>query len=294
MPYLKRLIILIKNEYDIYFADEPFANGLFALFISSIKNKPLVIALRGWADLTNEHNEYNSLKFFFLKLISNFVLSKAQNTIAISKATVTQLKKMYNIKNFRVIERPIDTKYYSSGKRITRYSTPTIITVTNLRYKNKFKGVAEIIEVIDEIREQMGDLTLLIAGGGRYLKELKKFAKKFNFVKILGFRRDIPDILALGDVFVYISYLDSYPTVILEAQAAGLPVICNDYGGVPEACGWAGFIVKNKKELKKTLLYVLSNRKIQKKLKHKSLKRIQKYNITAAKKYMRVWNETIR
>jgi len=292
---MKRFVNLLAEEYDIYLADEPFANGLLAFIISSIKNRPLAVTLRGWGDLTNAHNEYNNLKFFFLRLISNFVLSKANCIIVLSKATAIELNKMYNLKRFYVIERPIDVKYYSGGKRSIRYFIPTILTVTNLRYKNKFRGVLEVIEIVSEIKKKtIKDVLLLVAGGGKYLNELKKFAKKFDFVEVLGFRKNVPDVLASADIFVYISYLDSLGTVILEAQAANLPVICNDYGGLPEACGWAGIVIKDKKDLEQALSELLTNIKIQRKLRYKSYKRMKKYNAVAVEKYVRVWDETIK
>lgn len=37
-----------------------------------------------------------------------------------------------------------------------------------------------------------------------------------------------------SDIFVYCSFLDAFPTVMLEAQSAGLPVVANDIGGIPE------------------------------------------------------------
>ncbi|WP_048098134.1 glycosyltransferase family 4 protein [Archaeoglobus sulfaticallidus] len=286
---------LITEEYDLYLTDEPFANGLLAFIISSIKNKPLTVTLRGWGDLTNAHNEYSNLKFFFLRLISNFVLSKADRIIVLSKATATELNKIYNLRRFYVIERPIDVKYYSGGKRSIKYSIPTILTVTNLRYKNKFRGVVEVIEVINKIKKKTGnDVVLLVAGGGKYLDELKEFAKKFDFVEVLGFRKDVPDVLASADIFVYVSYLDAFPSVILEAQAAGLPVICNNYGGLPESCGWAGIVVKDKKDLEQVLSKLLTNKKIQRKLRYKSYKKMKKYNAVAVEKYVRVWDETIK
>lgn len=54
-------------------------------------------------------------------------------------------------------------------------------------------------------------------------------------VSYLGFREDIPEILASLDIFVLPSVLpDSFPTVILEAMAAGKPVLASRSGGASE------------------------------------------------------------
>lgn len=65
-------------------------------------------------------------------------------------------------------------------------------------------------------------------------------------VHYLGFREDIPEIMASLAVFVLPSNLpDSFPTVILEAMAAGKPVVATDSGGAREMVeeGTTGFIV---------------------------------------------------
>ncbi len=62
----------------------------------------------------------------------------------------------------------------------------------------------------------------------------------------LGFRKDVPTILSASDIFVLPSILpDSFPTVILEAMASGLPVIATRSGGAEEMVteGATGFLI---------------------------------------------------
>jgi glycosyltransferase involved in cell wall biosynthesis len=86
-------------------------------------------------------------------------------------------------------------------------------------------------------------LSYRIAGGGHYLSTLRDHVTASPYsdrIEVLGHRSDIPDFLSGSDLFVYVSYLDSISTAVLEAQAAGLLVIGGDVVGVPTAVGDAG------------------------------------------------------
>jgi glycosyltransferase involved in cell wall biosynthesis len=65
-------------------------------------------------------------------------------------------------------------------------------------------------------------------------------------VHYLGFREDIPELMASLDLFILPSILpDSFPTVILEAMAAGKPVVATDSGGASEMIeeGHTGYVI---------------------------------------------------
>jgi glycosyltransferase involved in cell wall biosynthesis len=52
--------------------------------------------------------------------------------------------------------------------------------------------------------------------------------------QLLGFRRDALGILVASDVFVLASLFEGFPIAVMEALAAGKPVVATDAGGVPE------------------------------------------------------------
>jgi glycosyltransferase involved in cell wall biosynthesis len=77
----------------------------------------------------------------------------------------------------------------------------------------------------------------LIVGGGRRIDEIKALAASLGLageVHFLGTRRDVPDLLNAMDIFVLPSYSEGVSLALLEAMAAGLPVIATAVGGLPE------------------------------------------------------------
>jgi len=64
-------------------------------------------------------------------------------------------------------------------------------------------------------------------------------------VRFLGFREDVTDLLRAADLFVISSHLEGLGTSILDAMAAGLPVVATRVGGIPEAVkdGETGILV---------------------------------------------------
>ena len=53
-------------------------------------------------------------------------------------------------------------------------------------------------------------------------------------VRLLGHREDVPALLADSDIFALTSRSEAFPNGVLEAMAAGLPVVVSDVGGVSE------------------------------------------------------------
>ncbi len=81
------------------------------------------------------------------------------------------------------------------------------------------------------------NLKLLLVGDGELRNEMENIVKAENLerdVFFLGLRKDVPELLSVSDVFVLSSDWEGLPMTVLEAMAAGKPVISTSVGGVPE------------------------------------------------------------
>lgn len=87
-------------------------------------------------------------------------------------------------------------------------------------------------------RERYPDLKLVVVGDGPQRPELEQLIRSLGVedrVEMMGTRHDVPEILATLDIFALPSRREGLPLALLEAMAAGLPVVASAVGGVPEA-----------------------------------------------------------
>jgi glycosyltransferase involved in cell wall biosynthesis len=100
------------------------------------------------------------------------------------------------------------------------------------------KGMEFLIQAAGLLAPRFPDLTVLIVGEGseqNALQEMVRSAGLQDRVRLLGLRMDIPDLLALFDIYALPSRWEGLPMAILEAMAASLPIVASAVGGVPTA-----------------------------------------------------------
>lgn len=88
---------------------------------------------------------------------------------------------------------------------------------------------------------------VLIAGEGRERPTLVALANRWGLsahVHFVGLRKDLPDLLRLARATVLTSEIEGFPSILLEAQLAGCPVVATRAGGAPELVedGITGFL----------------------------------------------------
>lgn len=83
---------------------------------------------------------------------------------------------------------------------------------------------------------------LVIAGGGSELDAAKALAHRLDVSSHVIFlgnvpNREIPALYSMADVFVHPTYTEGFPRVLIEAMAAGLPIVTTDAGGTKQLLG---------------------------------------------------------
>lgn len=111
------------------------------------------------------------------------------------------------------------------------------VVVTTVAVLREQKGIQYMLHAIKALVAQVPNLYYVIVGDGGHRESLEYMAKSLGIadhVVFMGHRTDIPQILAASDLFAYPSIKDALPTVLLEAMAAGVPIVASQIDGIPE------------------------------------------------------------
>ncbi|MEW6115009.1 MAG: glycosyltransferase, partial [Thermodesulfobacteriota bacterium] len=94
------------------------------------------------------------------------------------------------------------------------------------------------LQILQSARKEIPQARLVLAGTGAQEATLRNMAEELRIsdaVDFLGLRRDVPRLLRSAAVFLSCSEAEGLPTALLEAQAAGVPVVASDIDAHREA-----------------------------------------------------------
>jgi len=143
----------------------------------------------------------------------------------------------------RTIYNPVDLSCYEDHEDrrpdIAADGRPVIGFVGQLKAG---KGVHTLIEALSRVLERHPTALLVIVGcdpseTGDYERECRRLAEERRIepqVIFTGFRRDVPAWMRTFDVFVLPTRYETFGKVVIEAMAAGCPVVASAVGGIPE------------------------------------------------------------
>jgi glycosyltransferase involved in cell wall biosynthesis len=106
-------------------------------------------------------------------------------------------------------------------------------------YLRPDKGHAVLLGAMPRVLQSHPTCSLLVVGAGPELERLQALAERLGIdasVRFVGLREDVPSVLCALDAFCLPSVRnEGVPQSILQASAAGLPVVSTAVGGIPEA-----------------------------------------------------------
>jgi glycosyltransferase involved in cell wall biosynthesis len=102
---------------------------------------------------------------------------------------------------------------------------------------SRVKGHEHFLAAAAEVARERPDARFLIVGDGPRRAQLERLSAELGLSRVvvfLGARADVSSVLKLLDVFALSSLSEGAPNAVIEAMAAGVPVVAPRVGGVPE------------------------------------------------------------
>ncbi|MGF1604563.1 MAG: glycosyltransferase [Thermosynechococcaceae cyanobacterium] len=215
--------------------------GTLALPLVTALNLPLIVTFHGLdATMTDQYARRHSLSTRVYLRRREALKRRAQCFICVSEFIKAQLLTQgFPADKLRVHYIGVDAHILSPDPSIVR--EPIILFVGRLVEK---KGCEYLIRAMAQVRVNYPEVKLVIIGDGPLRQALETLATKtLKHYQFLGMQpsarvRDWmmrSHLLIVPSVTSAVGDSEGLPTVILEAQAMGLPVVASQHGGIPEA-----------------------------------------------------------
>lgn len=260
--FLKK--ILQKNNYDCIHS-HLYAPQLFlSTVLKTIRKKTLVVTTEHSTDNRRRNNP-------IFKTLDKWMYHTYDGIICITKATeVNLLKYLPTLKGkTTVIENGIDVSRYANAVPLKRKAISldlneedkVILMVAAMRDQKDHETLIRASRLLPE------NYKVVFVGDGERMGSVKEYAlvNGSDSILFLGSRKDVPSLMKTADVFVLSSKWEGFGLVVVEAAAAGLPVVASNVVGlndVVKTIGGKVFEPFNEKELASQIIEESSNENI--------------------------------
>lgn len=249
--YLYGLEEKLKGFDIVHSAETYFSYTQQALLAKKKGNVKKVIAT------VLENIPFNNESIWGRKAFKKNAIENLDHVVALTQRTKeTLLLEGANEKKITVISHGINTDVFSPAKDLEKRlkSDKKNWTILFTGRLEVYKGVYEILYAATLLLRELPNYELLFkfVGNGSERQSLQLLAKKLGILKNVEFSdasyANMPEEYKKADLFWAPSkptatYQEQYCTALLEAQAAGLPIVTTFSGGIPENVADAGIIV---------------------------------------------------
>jgi phosphatidyl-myo-inositol alpha-mannosyltransferase len=217
--------MLDRERFDVLHFHEPFVPflSLVVLRESQSINVATFHAYAGWSPAYE----------FGKRVLARFA-RRLDGRIAVSAAARHFIDR-YFPGDYKVIPNGVDLDEFEHAQPVTRYrdDIPNILFVGRLENR---KGVMYALKAYRQLRKSGVNCRLLLAGAGPQEREVRRYiaTRRLQGVELLGRISDEDKVRYFATADVYVSPAtgqESMGVVLLEALAAGLPIVCSDIHG---------------------------------------------------------------
>jgi len=282
--------VILKGKFDIVHGHHAFTPvSLYSISLASKHGFPTVLTAHSLGIGYRHGVIWKTLKPVLYPMKRAF--DRADKIIAVSKAVKQFMSHIVSRpEKIKVIPNGIDLEqftYHSNNRKLRRefnlpLDVPIILFVGRLSIR---KGIHILVDAFKHVIKEFPEAKLLIAGKG-FLKEYLRYKVKANNivdkVEFLGYISDekLVKLYITSDIFVCPSiFAEAFGIVILEAMAAGKPVVATKVGGIPEIIDHEvnGLLVEpnDAGELSNAIIRLLSDKKEMNKMGKNARKKVE-------------------
>lgn len=178
----------------------------------------------------------------------------------------TRWEKMFGVPpgKIEVIYNGVDREIFSPSPDFHNNTHPTVVTVARV---DPVKDLVTLIRSAAIVKERIPDVRFIVYGSVSvpdYYEECLAMRKELNLDETFifaGHTNDVPSAYRSGDVIALSSVTEAFPYSVVEAMMTGKPVVATDVGGVREAIGDCGIVVRPRRheELARALVTLLED-----------------------------------
>lgn len=174
------------------------------------------------------------------------IMGWGQRVIAISQVIGRHMIDDFGVspERIRLIHRGVDLSQFSFRPKVItgpKNTAKTPFRILNVGRLSPIKGQLEFLKAIYRLKQELPQIEGRLVGSEgkgkhKYTDEIRKTIRQLGLeknVKLLGTRRDIPELLQQADLLVLSTLVpEGFGRVVVEAGAVGVPVIATRLGGV--------------------------------------------------------------
>lgn len=225
--YFRAVLSVIKKyqlKFDLIHTHGLYPDAYVGYKVSKYFNIPFVCHL---------HDRYLNILFDRYNLKLNTCLKTAKRIIAVSKFQANMFRHFLPINTINIV---YNGTFIESFKiRDTNCLSKKLVFVGNLI---EDKGIFSLLEAVSILKQQKININLDVFGRGE-IEKCKNLASKYDISEIVNFRgiinnSELAEILCDYDLLALPSYYETFGIVLIEALAAGIPVVASNVASIPE------------------------------------------------------------
>lgn len=228
-------IIIRQEKCDCITTQDPFEVGFIGLLLA----EKFKVALN-----VQEHGDFFSQKYWRQEKLLHlcryylglFVIKRADSVRVVSRRIKDYLISNLKISPDKIITVPVFM--FVKTERQARLEKKENFVFLNLGRFVKQKNLLLLLKAFSQVLKKHPDARLLLIGRGPEEKKLKNICSRLNIasaVRFLDWTDNVDAYYAQADAYVLSSNYEGWGRVIIEATAAGLPIIMTDVGCAGEA-----------------------------------------------------------